>query len=51
MNLPVVGHNRHLSSQIAMLHKAARVGVAFHAIVLDKRYGLSDAFAKFVFCL
>jgi hypothetical protein len=27
------------------------VGVAFHAMVLDKRYGLSDAFAKFMFCL
>jgi hypothetical protein len=34
-----------------MLHKAARVGVAFHAMVLAKRYGLSDAFAKFMFCL
>jgi len=49
MNLPVVGLDRHLSSQIAMLHKAARVGVAFHAMVLAKRYGLSGAFAKFVF--
>jgi hypothetical protein len=36
---------------MAMLHKAARVSVAFHAMVLDKRYGLSSAFAEFVLCL
>jgi len=34
-----------------MLHKAARVGVAFNAMALDKHYGVSGAFAKFVFLL
>ena len=48
MNLPVVRHDRHLFSQIAMLDKTARLGAAFHTIALNKRYSLPEAFAKFV---
>jgi hypothetical protein len=48
VRLPVIWRSRRLFREVSMSDEATCVGIALHAVIFDKLYGVSGRLARFM---